>query len=538
MDLFAGFLNTPIIFGLTAWLYLGGSRLILRSYYHWLSSHVAKENVTVIYGAGSAGAQLALSLQAGGQLYPVAFVDDDPKLHKNYVCGLKVYSPASLQKLIEKKNVGTVLLAMINISSVQRRSILESLSSFPVEVKTMPTMPELLSGRALDEFREVEIEDLLGREVVEPDSSLITKSIFNKSVCVTGAGGSIGSELARQALINGAKTLVLIDHSEWALYEIERELATIALQQQSSVRLIPILASVLDANRVESALRKFEVDTVFHAAAYKHVPLVEHNVLQGLANNTLGTMSIAKVASSVGVERFILVSTDKAVRPTNIMGATKRFAELCVQALALNAANQTCFSMVRFGNVLGSSGSVVPLFNEQIHKGGPITVTHPEVNRYFMTIPEAASLVIQAGSLAQGGEVFVLDMGEPIKIAQLAKNMIRLSGLTLKSEQETDGDIEIVYTGLRPGEKLYEELLIGDDVIPTPHPKILCARERYLPLVEIERLLELVKKAIDQNDTQAARDILTKAVTEFKVSTEDADWLSNSVTAPVSSSYH
>jgi len=348
---------------------------------------------------------------------------------------------------------------------------------------------------------------------------------------VTGAGGSIGSELCRQAVVNGATTLVLYELSEFALYSIEQELSALKSTKNLEVEIIPIIGSVQSKARLTNVLTKFAIQTVYHAAAYKHVPLVEHNVLQGLVNNTLGTVNAAEAAEAANVERFVLISTDKAVRPTNVMGATKRFAELCIQDIAGRTKSGTIFSMVRFGNVLGSSGSVVPLFRKQIKEGGPITVTHPEINRYFMTIPEAASLVIQAGSMAKGGEVFVLDMGEPVKIAALAENMIHLSGLTIKSVDNPQGDIEVVFTGLRPGEKLYEELLIGDEVLPTRHEKILCAREEVLPPETVKQLLSDAQKAIEKDDSDFARELLQSAVTGFKPASGNVDWMRSAAVA-------
>ena len=517
--------SIPIIFGLSAWLYLGGSRIIIRSYYHWLASRVARNNRALIYGAGAAGAQLVISLQGSGEVSPVAFIDDNPRLVRNTVCGLPVFSPSELEDIIARKNVTSVLLAITNLTNKQRAAILQRLAELPVKVKTMPSMAELIEGKAVDDLRSVEIEDLLGRDSVEPDPDLLSAAIKNKVVCVTGAGGSIGSELSRQALANGASTLVLFESSEYALYTIEQQLIKLRVESSFETKIIPIIGSVQDEARVEAVFKQFSVSTVFHAAAYKHVPLVEHNVLQGLANNTLGTLKAARSAKAASVERFVLISTDKAVRPTNVMGATKRFAELCVQYLASKSNDSTVFSMVRFGNVLGSSGSVVPLFREQIAKGGPVTITHPDINRFFMTIPEAASLVIQAGTIARGGEVFVLDMGEPVKITKLAESMIHLSGLTVKSASNPSGDIELMFSGLRPGEKLYEELLIGDNVIPTSNDKIMCAQEALMDEVVFSMLIKASELAIKNNDTELARETLRKAVVEFNPSSKNVDWL-------------
>ena len=520
--------SVPIIFGLSAWLYLGGSRLIVRSYYHWLVNRTFTRERVLIYGAGAAGAQLAIMLNGGMDYQPVAFIDDDKSLKKGSVAGYKVYPTSDLADLAERLRIDHILLAIPSASPEQRKRVLEKLSALHISIKTMPSMLEMIEGESPDVLREIEVDDLLGREMVSPNTDLIAQSINGKRVCVTGAGGSIGSELCRQALQHGASMIVLYELSEFALYSIEQELAELKSKQGLDTQIIPIIGSVQVKERLEMVLKKFQIQTVYHAAAYKHVPLVEHNVLQGLANNSLGTIKAAEAAEAASVERFVLISTDKAVRPTNVMGATKRFAELCVQDIAGRTQSNTIFSMVRFGNVLGSSGSVVPLFRKQIKEGGPITVTHPEINRYFMTIPEAASLVIQAGSMASGGEVFVLDMGEPVKIANLAENMINLSGLTVKSVDNPKGDIEVVFTGLRPGEKLYEELLIGDDVIPTSHEKIMCAREEVLTSSAIQQLLSDADAAIKSDDSDRARDLLKVAVSGFNPSSGNVDWMRNS----------
>lgn len=518
--------SVPLIFGLAAWLYLGGTRIVYRSYYHWLTAVAANDKTALIYGAGSAGAQLALALQASGEVRPIGFIDDDPKLHKSVVCGLMVYPVDALDSLISKRSVNTVLLAMLNITPARRAAVLDMLSRQNVEVKTMPTLREQLAGEAIDHLRSVEIEDLLGRQAVPPQTKLIERSVSGKAVCITGAGGSIGSELARQALTGGAQTLVLYEQSEFALYSIESELSRVASSGALDCQIVPILGSVLDADRLERVLRQYKVKTLYHAAAYKHVPLVEHNVLQGVLNNVVGTRTTALVAKSCGLERFVLISTDKAVRPTNVMGATKRFAEMVVQCLAKLDNSDTIFSMVRFGNVLGSSGSVVPLFRQQIACGGPVTVTHPEINRFFMTIPEAASLVIQAGSMAKGGDVFLLDMGEPVKIAELARQMIKLSGKTLRDEAHPTGDIEIAYTGLRPGEKLYEELLIGNNPAGTQHPKIMTADEECVTEQELIGAINDIQRAAASNDSDLAREVLMRIVADFNPSSENVDLLS------------
>lgn len=517
--------SIPIIFGLSAWLYLGGSRLIIRSYYHWLISHYTKRERVVIYGAGGAGSQLALLLQGGAEYTPVAFVDDDKALWRGQVQGLPVFDPSTLAEIIKDKQIEVLLLALPHTSEARRSAILRQVSELPVHVKTMPSMPEIIAGESLDDLREVEVEDLLGRDQVAPEMGLIERSIANKSVCITGAGGSIGSELARQAVTNGAKSVVLLEQSEFALYDIESELSKLAIDANPDCSIYPILGSVLDYDRVVQVFEQFEIQTVYHAAAYKHVPIVEHNVLQGVLNNSIGTETVALAAKAVGVERFVLISTDKAVRPTNVMGATKRLAEMVVQLIASENHTDTIFSMVRFGNVLGSSGSVVPLFKKQIAGGGPVTVTHPEINRYFMTIPEAASLVIQAGSMAKGGDVFVLDMGEPVKIADLARQMIRLSGRTVKDGDNPEGDIEVVYSGLRPGEKLYEELLIGDNASGTLHPRILTADEEFAPRERLDSILRGMRQAIEKSDSSAARNLLIEIVTDFKPSSSNVDLL-------------
>lgn len=520
--------SVSLIFGLTCWLYVGGSRFLFRSYYHWWMSVLTDKKRALIYGAGSAGAQLALALQKSADVRAACFVDDNGALQGDIVGGLPVHNAVDIGTILQQQKISIILLAITNISEQNRRAILKKLAAFPVIVKTMPSMAELIDGKSIDELRDVEVTEILGRDTVTPIDSLISGSIKNKSVCITGAGGSIGSELSRQALANGASVIVLFEISEVALYTIEQELSNKASLNQLSVKIIPVLGSVRDEGRLFDVLKHFKVNTLFHAAAYKHVPLVEQNVLQGLENNTLGTLSAARAAQKAKLERFILISTDKAVRPTNIMGATKRFAELCVQHYSKKASNTgTIFTMVRFGNVLASSGSVVPLFKEQIAKGGPVTVTHPEITRFFMTISEAASLVIQAGTMARGGEVFVLDMGEPVKISQLAESMIHLSGLQVKTDKNPDGDIEILYCGLRPGEKLYEEILIGGNMISTEHSKIVSAQEEMLDDKTLLELIASAEKAVADKDSKKARNVLMQAVPDFKPSSENIDLLQN-----------
>ncbi|MCC9000403.1 MAG: polysaccharide biosynthesis protein, partial [Candidatus Contendobacter sp.] len=471
---------------LIGWLVLialvGGGRLLLRRTLRRRFRRAAAPRTSVIiYGAGEAGAQLVNALRFSTELEPAVFVDDNPQLWGSVVRGLKVRASSKLPRLIAKYEAKMILLALPSAPHRQRRDILEALAGLPVRVMDLPTLAELTSGaRRIDEFREIEVADILGRDSVQPNETLLRARVSAKVVMVTGAGGSIGAELCRQILALRPRRLVLFERSEYALYAIEQELsAMLANMGQPPVELIPLLGSVIHRRRLQIAMERFAVQTVYHAAAYKHVPIVECNPIEGVQNNVVGTWRAAEAAIAAGVETFVLISTDKAVRPTNVMGATKRLAELILQGLA-EEGGATRLCMVRFGNVLDSSGSVVPLFREQIRQGGPVTVTHPEVERYFMTIPEAAQLVIQASALAQGGDVFLLDMGEPVRILDLARRMIRLSGLEVRDADHPDGDIEIQFAGLRSGEKLREELLIGADDAPTEHPMIRRARERFL----------------------------------------------------------
>lgn len=458
----------------------------------------------LIYGAGHSGMQIATALRQSGQYFLAGYIDDSPEYRGSTINGLTVYSPGEIARLIDTHGVTDILLAMPSIGRARRNQILQSLREFHIHVRSLPDLIDLAQGRVtVLDIKELEPDDLLGRESVEPDAKLIAKNILSKVVLVSGAGGSIGSELCRQILRAQPQKLLLLDHSEFNLYAIESELNTAiqATGSDPSEKIIPILGSVKDVGRLEEIFSRWKIDTVYHAAAYKHVPLVECNPLEGLQNNVIGTFNLATISQSHGVSNFVLISTDKAVRPTNVMGASKRFAELILQALAdVNKDDGTCFSMVRFGNVLDSSGSVVPLFREQIKVGGPITLTHAEVTRYFMTIPEAAQLVIQAGAMAHGGEVFVLDMGEPVKIFDLARRMVQLSGLSVRDEQNPHGDVEIVVTGLRPGEKLYEELLIGENPISTSHPRIMMAREEYLGFEDLTHEIELLRIAVEKTN--------------------------------------
>lgn len=499
-------------FWLFAMLFIGGSRLFVRSYIYNYTKKTKSKQYVAIYGAGSAGAELTKALQSGWEYEPVVLFDDDHEKQGMEIHGVKVYSREMLPSLMEKYRFSLVLLAMPSLSPRKRHNILEKLEKYSVHVQTLPGITDLVSGKAkLSDIREVDAADVLGRDVVPPIPELIERCIRDKNVMVTGAGGSIGSELCRQIADFGANRLVLFEQSEYALYKIEKELETYNLD----VEVIPILGSVTHTRRVETVLKSFEVHTVYHAAAYKHVPLVEQNPIEGLQNNVFGTWRTAEAAKACGVETFVLVSTDKAVRPTNIMGATKRFAELVLQGMADEACG-TRYIMVRFGNVLGSSGSVIPLFREQIKNGGPITVTHKEIIRYFMTIPEAAQLVIQAGALGEGGDVFVLEMGDPIKINDLARSMIHLSGLEVCDDENPDGDIEIKYTGLRPGEKLYEELLIGDNVTGTAHPKIMRASEEKLSWEQLLDYKEQFEDAGNNFEIKKIKCLLEQVVSGYK----------------------
>ncbi|MCE4935490.1 nucleoside-diphosphate sugar epimerase/dehydratase [Aliivibrio fischeri] len=509
--------SIPVIYASYLVVLCGGSRLIVRVL---LSDFLGKKKKKVlIYGAGSAGLQLANMLRQGKEFHPVAFIDDDRKKHKTAMQGITIYRPKYLEKLIKKHCISTVLLAVPSASQVQKKVIIESLAKLHVEVLTIPNLDDLVNGKlSIGQLKEVSIDDLLGRVAVTPQSELMEANIKDKVVMVTGAGGSIGSELCRQIILNKPNTLVLFELSEFSLYQIEHELSQIIANEQLSINVVPLLGSVQRLNRLAATMKAFKVQTVYHAAAYKHVPLVEYNVVEGVRNNIFGTNYTAQAAIEAKVESFVLISTDKAVRPTNVMGTTKRMAELGLQALAQvenEKPNGTRFCMVRFGNVLGSSGSVIPLFKKQIAQGGPITLTHKDITRYFMTIPEAAQLVIQAGSMGKGGDVFVLDMGESVKIADLARNLIHLSGLEVRSDENPDGDIEIRCTGLRPGEKLYEELLIGDNVGKTAHERIMTANEEFLPLNEYNQLLDDLDTACHNFDHATIRQLLIDAPTGF-----------------------
>ncbi len=509
--------SLPIIYGTFLCLLCGGSRLIVRVLVSGLNGKGRK--VVLIYGAGSAGRQLAIALRNSENYKVVGFIDQDKTLENTVIMGLQVYDISRAAYLVDKYDVTQVLLAVPSASRARRKKILESLIDLSAEVLTVPDMKDIVEGKAsIDQLKDVAIEDLLGRDPVTPQQCLMESNILGKVVMVTGAGGSIGSELCRQIVRQKPKALVLFELSEFGLYQIDRELKQLMEAEGLHVEIIPLLGSVQRINRLVVTMKSFKVQTVYHAAAYKHVPLVEYNVVEGVRNNVFGTYYAAQAAIEAGVESFVLISTDKAVRPTNVMGTTKRMAELGLQALAEQENRKvkgTRFCMVRFGNVLGSSGSVVPLFKRQIEAGGPITVTHPDIIRYFMTIPEAAQLVIQAGAMGKGGDVFVLDMGEPVRITDLAVNLIQLSGLEVKDEQHPYGDIAIEFTGLRPGEKLYEELLIGDNVQKTAHERIMTANERYLPLAEFEQHLNELDKACHAFNHERIRELLLEAPTDF-----------------------
>lgn len=504
--------TVSVIYFSFAVLLIGGVRLFFRM----LVNRGKGSRVPVlIYGAGSSGRQLQLALNQGQEFFPVAFVDDAPHLRKALIQGNNVYSPDDIGELIMRFGVKKILLAIPSASRVVRQDVLRRLEPFPCEVLSIPGMADLVGGKAqINELKEVSIEDLLGRDPVAPIPELLNANITGKRVMVTGAGGSIGSELCRQIIRCKPEKLVLFELSEYGLYAIDKELNELCENESIDVEIVPLLGSVQRQNRLFTIMSNFRIQTVYHAAAYKHVPLVEYNVVEGVRNNIFGTLYSAQAAIEAGVETFVLISTDKAVRPTNTMGATKRLAELILQALA-SAQNYTRFCMVRFGNVLGSSGSVVPLFRRQIRNGGPLTVTHPDIIRYFMTIPEASQLVIQAGAMGHGGDVFVLDMGQPVRIIELAYRMIRLSGLTLKNEQNPNGDIEVKITGLRPGEKLFEELLIGDNVLGTHHPRIMKANEQLLPWAELRALLLKIDAACHHFDHEQLRHLLLEAPAAF-----------------------
>ena len=507
-------------------LFVGASRAFARVWlgdqYRSILKQGARAKV-LIYGAGSTGRQLVAAMANSHEMQVVGFLDDDDRLHGHVLNGQPIYNPTDLSQLVTTLGISDVLLAMPGLNRKSRNDILIRIRAARVAVRTLPSMTELAQGKvSVSDLRELDIDDLLGREAVAPNHILLVKNISGKVVLVTGAGGSIGSELCRQILAVKPAKLLLIEQSEFALYAIHQELEE--KQTQKNSVLVPLLASVQDVDRMREIMATWQPDTVYHAAAYKHVPLVEHNPSEGIKNNVLGTLRTAQAAAENGVADFVLISTDKAVRPTNIMGASKRLAELVLQALATQSS-PTRFSMVRFGNVLGSSGSVVPRFRQQIRDGGPVTLTHPDITRYFMTIPEAAQLVIQAGAMAKGGDVFVLDMGQPVKIMDLACRIIELSGLQVKNADNPDGDIDIEITGLRPGEKLYEELLIGDNPRSTSHPRIMKAHEEHMGWDELEQKLRSLEMVLNINDVAVIRLMMQQLVPGYTPDDEIVDWV-------------
>lgn len=501
-----------IIFWFISTMLIIVSRFIFKGLLYSWDNFVNDRKPVIVYGAGSAGAQLVESLRKSYEYAPVAFVDDDSNKQGMILNYTQIYSFDSIRKIILSRKARIILLAIPSLGDNKRREILKRLSKYPVEVKILPSVTDIVNSKvSIENIREVQVGDILGREPVKPKKNLLEKNIKNKTVLVTGAGGSIGSELCRQIISHNPQKLILIEHSEYNLYSIDYSLSAL----KSDCEVVSCLVDVTNDVYVDKIIRENKVNTIYHAAAYKHVPLVESNVLAGVYNNTIGTYNIATIALKYEVENVVLISTDKAVRPTNVMGASKRFSELILQGLDSENSN-TCFSMVRFGNVLDSAGSVVPLFRKQIKDGGPVTVTHADVTRYFMSIPEAVQLVLQAGAMAKGGDVFVLDMGEPIRILDLAYRMINLSGLSPVDMNNPDGDVKIKFTGLRPGEKLYEELLIGDDVIQSKHPRIMQANEVSFPWSEIQESVDLIKSSYVSHDEQTVLNLLVKKVSGYK----------------------
>ena len=514
----------PALLIVFVFLSRGLVRLFLSGEYQ-LQIRESKLPRVIIYGAGNTGRQLLYALESGRAVRVAAFVDDDKRLQGCMLGGLKIYPPRRIPALLRAFGSNTVLLAIPSASRSRRREIVNSLQQCKANVRTVPSYDEIASGKvAVNTLRELEIDELLGRDPVAPKKELLVKTVQHKTVMVTGAGGSIGSELCRQIIRLEPVRLLLAERSEFAVYQIYHELLE-HTAKGTQVEVVPLLADVTDADRMREIMQTWRPQTVYHAAAYKHVPMVEHNPLEGVENNVFGTLIAARAAKDAGVEDFVLISTDKAVRPTNVMGASKRMAELVLQAMAQTDPGRTIFTMVRFGNVLGSSGSVVPRFREQIRSGGPVTLTHPDITRYFMTIPEASQLVLQAASLGRGGDVFLLDMGKPVKIYDLAVRMIALSGLTVKDKEHPNGDIEIQITGLRPGEKLYEELLIGDELQKTEHPRIFRAVEKSLPMQRMKELTGELVEALAKRDRAWVMRIIQEAVPEFAPRDGIGDWV-------------
>lgn len=500
-----------IVYGVNVVLLMGGTRLLAKLYLPDVNVQDCNKRRIGLYGAGKAGTQIAHALQGSPEYRVMAFFDDNSEIQGWEILGVRVFSPDRMAEIVAKNQIHEVVLCIPSASRCRRRELIEKMAAMGVEVKILPGIPNIVSGKVrVDDIRQVEIEDVLGRDPVAPDAELISKGITDKVVMVSGAGGSIGSELCRQIVDQKPAVLLLLEANEYALYSVHRELC----RRDPELNLVPVLCSVENGNRCQKIMEAHGVQTIFHAAAYKHVPIVEANICEGIRNNIFGTLAFADAAERAGVDRFTLISTDKAVRPSSAMGATKRFAELILQGKN-EAGSTTLFSMVRFGNVLGSSGSVIPLFREQIRLGGPVTVTHEEMTRYFMTIPEAAQLVLQASAMASGGDVFVLDMGEPVRIMDLAVKMVRLSGLTVVDPRSGEGDIEIRVTGVRPGEKLYEELLIGDNAQATEHPRISRALEESVAWKRLEGLLHEFRGALELQDAEQARRILLRGVRGF-----------------------
>ncbi|KMQ75050.1 polysaccharide biosynthesis protein [Marinobacter subterrani] len=515
--------SVPVIYGAFLFIMVAGTRFTFRTMIN-RPREKAKGRVLIV-GTGPKALQLHFALMQGTEYRPMGFVSLDHQKHKSLIAGLQVYPVEHIKRAAREQGIQRVFLALEDKGSISRRELIETLEELVIPVQTVPAMSELVAGQArINDIRELDIADLLGRDPVLPNKAVVAKNLSGKVVLVTGAGGSIGSELCRQIVRNGPAGIVLLEQSEFGLFSIERELKSINEVENLGVEINALLGSVIHRRRNEVIMQSFGVDIVYHAAAYKHVPLVEGNILEGIQNNVVGTWHCAEAAIAAGVERFVLISTDKAVRPTNVMGCSKRLAELVLQGLAQRQGG-TIFSMVRFGNVLGSSGSVVPLFRDQIRDGGPVTVTHPDIIRYFMTIPEASQLVLQAGAMGEGGEVFVLDMGEPVKIADLARKMIRLMGLTEKTEADPHGNIEIRFTGLRPGEKLFEELLIGEHALQTVHPRIMMAREESLSWPSVEALLSKLVSACKRFDYEAAIELMRNAPTGYSPSYKPEDRL-------------
>ena len=506
----------PILLFLT----ISSSRLIIKFLMTNIFKKSKNKTSVLIYGAGSAGRQLLISLENNPVMKVVGFLDDDLQFHRQKILGQTVDDPINIEKLINKKNIDIILLALPSITRQKRNKIINHLNKYKVTVKTLPSVQDIIEGKvSVSDIKDLSIDDLLNREQVQPNLELLSKNISSKVVMVTGAGGSIGSELSRQIIKLNPKKLILIELSEFALYKVSEEVKKI----DQSIKIIPLLINIQNKTKIDQVFKIFNIDTIYHAAAYKHVPLVEENICESVKNNVFGTFNLAETALKYNISNFVLISSDKAVRSTNIMGATKRLAEICVQSLYDNQNQKSKFAIVRFGNVLQSSGSVIPKFKQQIKEGGPLTLTHPDVTRYFMTITEASQLVIQAGAMAEKCEVYVLDMGESVKIKDLIEKMIKLSGLSIKNDKNLDGDIEIKITGLRPGEKLYEELLIGDNPQKTYHEKIQKAQDPFISFSKLKIDLDHLLNLIEENKVEDVKNVLSKLVTSYQSNSEIVD---------------